>query len=142
MPSAEAWRTPTVQLVVNVPPQATSSLSTGGVQATSLDLDEDTDDENSFHESSRCIMMQCSPIKKCLDPMCQTTKWLEASGGNLGEEDITWWLLLLPLTDGSNAATKELAKCLVAMWRWMVKVSTMPPMPTCSHSAEHWTIPG
>ena len=62
-PATEAWRTPTVQLVVNVPPQAASSHSMGGAQAASLDFDEDPDDENSFHESSRCIMMQCSPIK-------------------------------------------------------------------------------
>ena len=100
--ATEACRTPTVQSVVNVLPQAASSHSTGGAQAASLDFDEDTDDENSFHESSRHIMMQCSPIKKCLDPMWQTTKWLEASEGNLGEEDITWWPLLLPLIDGGN----------------------------------------
>ena len=65
--------------------------------------------------------------------MWQATKWLEASGGNLGKEDITWWPLLLPLTDGSNMAAKELTKHLVAMWRWMVQVSTIPlcpPAPT------------
>ena len=62
--------------------------------------------------------------------MWQATKWLEASGGNLGKEDITWWLLLLLLTDRSNAATKELAKHLVAMWRWMVQVSTTPLCPS------------
>ena len=65
--------------------------------------------------------------------MWQATKWLEASRGNWGEEDITWWPLLLPLTDGSNTATKELAKHLMAAWRWMVQVSTRPlcpPTPT------------
>ena len=56
-PTTETQRTPTVQSVVNVLLQAASSYSMGGVQATSLDFDEDTDDENSFHESSRCIMM-------------------------------------------------------------------------------------
>ena len=55
--ATEAWRTPTVQLVVNVLPQAASSCSMGGAQATLLDFDEDTDDENSFHESGRCIML-------------------------------------------------------------------------------------
>ena len=133
VPATEAQRTPTVQLVMNVPSQAASSHSMGGAQAMSLDFDEDPDDENSFHESSRHIMMQCCPIKKCLDPMWQTTKWLEASEGNLGEEDITWWPLLLLLTDGCNTATKELAKHLMTMWRWMPKVSTMPlcpPAPT------------
>ena len=37
------------------------------------------------------------------------------------------------MTDGSNMAAKELPNCLVAMWKWMAKVSTMPlcpPAPT------------
>ena len=57
----------------------------------------------------------------------------EASGDSLGEEDITWWPLVMPLTDGGTAATMELAKCLLSAWRWTAKVSTMPlcpPAPT------------
>ena len=41
-PVAAAW-TPTVQSVVNVPPQAVSSRSTGGAQAVLLDCKEDSD---------------------------------------------------------------------------------------------------
>ena len=48
-----------------------------------------------------------------------------------------WMRILMMRThsmiDGSNMATKELAKCLLATWRWMAKVSTMPlcpPVPT------------
>ena len=65
--------------------------------------------------------------------MWQTTKWLEACRESLGEEDITWWLLVMPLTDGGTAAAKELTKCFVSTWRWMAKVSTTllcPPAPT------------
>ena len=58
----------------------------------------------------------------------------------MGEEDITWWLLVMPLTDGGTAATKELAKCLTSVWRWTAKVSTTPLCPPTPHNAEHWTV--
>ena len=78
-------------------------------------------------------MMRSSPVGTCLDPLWQMTMWLEACGDSLGEEDIMWWLLVMPLTDGGTAATRELAKCLISAWRWTAKVSTMPlcpPAPT------------
>ena len=77
-------------------------------------------------------MMWCSPVKKCLDLMWQTTKWLQACEESLDKEEISWWPLLLPLTDGSDMATRELTKQLLAAWRW-VKVSNTPicpPAPT------------
>ena len=130
--ATEAQRAPMVQSVVNVLPQAASSHSMGGVQAASLDFDADIDEEEAFHESNRCIMMWCS-VKRCLDLMWQTTKWLQACEESLDEEEISWWPLLLPLTDGSDMATRELAKQLLATWRWVKKVSntpTCPPAPT------------
>ena len=39
----------------------------------------------------------------------------------------------MTLTDGGTAAAKELAKCIISVWRWMAKVSTTPlcpPAPT------------
>ena len=115
-----------VQSVVNVLPQAASSHSTGGVQATSLDFDTDMDEEEAFHKSNRCIMMQCSPVKMRLDPMWQTTKWLQACEESLDEEAISWWPLLLPLPDGSDMGIREFTKWLLATWRWVKKVSNTP----------------
>ena len=93
----------------------------------------DSNEENPFHETSRHHMMRGSPVKTCHDPMWQMTKWLEVCMGNLGEEDITWWLLVMPLTDGGPRATKELAKGFMAAWKWTDMVSAMPlcpPAPT------------
>ena len=98
-----------------------------------LDYKEDSDGESPFHETSIRIMMRSSPVRTRLDPMWQTMKWLEACRESLGEEDITWWPLVVPLTDGGTTTTKELAKHLIAMWRWTTKVFTMPlcpPAPT------------
>ena len=109
-PATEAQRAPMMQSVVNVPPQVASSHSTGGVDASSLNLNADTDEEKAFHKSNRCIMMWCSPVKRCLDLIWQTTEWLQACEESLDEEEISWWPLLLLLTDGSDVATRELAK--------------------------------
>ena len=131
--ATEAWRAPMVQSVVNVPPQVAFSHSTGGAQATALDFDMDTDKKEAFHESNRHIMIQCSPVKRHLDQMWQTTKWLQACEESLDEGEINWWLLLLLLTDGSDTATRELSKQLLATWRWIKKVSNTPtclPAPT------------
>ena len=68
-PAAAAGRTPTVLSVVNVPPQAVSSYSKGGVQATSLDYKEDSDGESPFLETSRRIMMRSSPVRTYFNPM-------------------------------------------------------------------------
>ena len=64
--------TPTIQLVVNVPPQAVSSHSMGGAQAMSLDYKKDSDGESPFHETSGHIMKRSSLVGKCLDPLWQT----------------------------------------------------------------------
>ena len=131
-PVAATW-TPTIQLVVNVPSQAVSSHSMGGVQAASTDYKEDSNRESPFHETSRCIMMRSSPVGTRLDPLWQTMTWLEACRDSRVEEDIAWWPLVMPLTDWGTTVTKELTKCLISAWRWMAKVSTMPlcpPAPT------------
>ena len=126
-PVAAVW-TPTIQSVVNVPPQALFPLH-GGAQAVLLDYKEDSNGESPFHETSRHIMMRSSPVGTHLDPLWQATMWLEACRELLGEEDITWWPLVMPLTDGGTAATKELTKHLISAWRWMAKVSTTPMCP-------------
>ena len=98
-----------------------------------LDYKEDSDGDSPFHETSRHIMMRSSPVGTCLDPLWQMVMWLEACGDSLGEEDITWWPLVVPLTDGGTAAAKGLAKHLISVWRWTAKVSTTPlcpPAPT------------
>ena len=137
-PVAAAW-THTIQSVVNVPPQAVSSHSMVEAQAVLLDYKEDSDGESPFHETSRHIMMRSSQVGTHFDPLWQTTMWLEACGDSFGEEDIIWWLLVMPLTDGGTAATKELTKCLVSAWRWMAKVSATPlcpPAPTMLNTGQ------
>ena len=144
-------RIPTIKSAVNVPPRATSFLSTEGALAASLDdCKEDDRQEEAFHQfhlqrvqqsgiwekatPHPHQVMRASPSKSCcIDPMWQTTKWLLNCETSLEEEEISWWLLVSPLTDGSDVATKDLAKRLMAAWKWVGVVSesrVCPPAPT------------
>ena len=117
--------------------RAALSLSTEGVPAASLDdCKEDDREEIAFHQfywqrvqqngmwkkaaSPPCQVMHASPSKSCqIDQMCQTTKWLLNCETSLEEEEISWWPLVSPLTGGSDAATKDLTKRLMAAWKWV-----------------------
>ena len=144
-------RTPTTKSVVNVPMRVASSLSTEGAPATSLDdCKEDDGEEKAFHQfhwwrvqqsgtwgkatPTPCQVMHASPSKSCcIDLIWQTTKGLLNCETSLEEEEISWWPLVSPLTDGTDAATRDLAKRLMAAWKLAGVVSESPicpPAPT------------
>ena len=105
----------------------------GGAQAMALDYAADSDGESPFPETSQCRVIKGSPKKVWLDRMWEATKWLEACVETLEEEDVPWWLLVPPLMDVGAPGARELAKCFLAMWQWMVEVATTnfcPPAPT------------
>ena len=41
------------------------------------------------------------------------------------EEELVWWPLICPLTDGTNAAMYGLMQQLLAAWHWTVKTSNL-----------------
>ena len=106
--ATEAPKTPTIRSVVNVLPQAASVHSADGVSTALLDHKED--EEEAFHKFHQCRMMQCFPTSKHMDPMWQTTKWLWVCKEGLYNEEISWRLLVSPLTDGSDMAMKDLTR--------------------------------
>ena len=71
-------------------------------------------------------MMQCSPVSQCVDPIWQAAKWLQTCKEGLDDGEISWWPLVSLLTNGSDMAVKDLARWLMAAWRWMGKVSKTP----------------
>ena len=107
MLATEVLKTPTIKSVVNVLPQAASSHSTDWALAASLDLNEE-EEEESFHKFHHHRMMWCSPISWRVDSMWQITKWLQTCEEGLDEEEISWWPLISPLTDGSAGLQKTL----------------------------------
>ena len=57
-----------------------------------------------------------------IDASWRAKQWLEVAAQGMGDEEIPWHDLLTPLMSGAEGTTKALAKCLVAAWRWNIKV--------------------
>ena len=128
-----AWKSPTVQLKVTIPPRAMSFHSTGGAQAAALDYAADSNGDSPFPESSWYRVMRGSPKKAQPHPMWELIKWLEAHVETLREEDVLWWQLVAPLMDTGAAGARELTKHFLATWQWMVEVAAtnfFPPTPS------------
>ena len=120
---------------------------------TSLDLEEE-DDEEPFYEFNQCRMQQCGVgepseppqrvqlhpqkgVQPCpprgLSPEWQTIRWLQQWESEIMDDEVVWWALVDPLTDGLDAIGQALAKRLVAMWRWTFTLSeyhVCQPAPT------------
>ena len=76
----------------------------------------------------------------CLvDPNIQGMKWMKLHQGSYGDIQLEFWLLLRPLTDGSEEHTRQLAHRLLSVWHWSSAVDpTMyPPAPT-SMNIGYW----
>ena len=130
---APAWKSPTMQSKVTIPPHAMSSCSMGGTQAAVLDYATDFDGKSPFPETSQHHVMRGSPKKVQPDPMWEMTKLLEVHMETLREENVLWWLLVVPLMDTGTPVTSELAKHFLAAWQWTVEVATTTfclPTPT------------
>ena len=68
-----------------------------------------------------------------IDPHWWATRWLQMAVQRIAEEEVPWYELVTPLTLGAEGATLSLAKCLLVMWRWSMKVhweDACPPAPT------------
>ena len=60
-------------------------------------------------------------------------QWLQVASQGIRDEEVLWHDLLAPLTSGAEGAAKALAKCLVAVWKWNIKVQgegVCPPIPS------------
>ena len=67
-----------------------------------------------------------------IDANWRAKQWLEVATQVIGDE-VLWHDLLAPLMSQAEGTAKALAKCLVAAWRWNIKVrgkGLCPPAPT------------
>ena len=68
-----------------------------------------------------------------IDPHWRATCWLQVAVQGIVEEEVPWYELVIPLTSGAEGMALSLAKCLLAVWRWNIKVcreDDFPPAPT------------
>ena len=133
--SIPASKTPMLQSVINVPSGAALAQADGGAMTASLDLGEE-DGEEPFHEFNQHRMQQCGVgepseppqrvqphLQRGLSPKWQTIRWLQQCEVQIKDDEVVWWTLIDPLTDGSDATSQALARRLVAMWRWTFTLS-------------------
>ena len=57
-----------------------------------------------------------------IDPHWRATCWLQMMVQDITEEEVPWYELVLPLMSGAEGTTLSLAKCLLVVWRWSIKV--------------------
>ena len=68
-----------------------------------------------------------------IDPHWGATRWFQMAVQGIAKEEVPWYELVTPLMLGAEGATLSLAKCLLVMWRWSIKMhgeDACPPTPT------------
>ena len=77
--------------------------------------------------------------RRLVHPNTQGMKWMKERQRSYKDIQLEFWLLLRPLTDGSEECTRQLARRLLSVWHWSSAVDppTYPPMPT-SMNIGYW----
>ena len=57
-----------------------------------------------------------------VDPTWRTTRWLQLVVQGISDDEVPWYKLITPLTVGAKGTALSLAKCLLTIWWWSIKV--------------------
>ena len=77
-----------------------------------------------------------------IDPHWRATHWLQVVVQGNAKEEVPWYVLVIPLTLGAEGVALSLAKHLLAVWRWSIRVcgeDTCPPIPTILNISQFMT---
>ena len=77
-----------------------------------------------------------------INPTWRTTHWLQLVVQGISDDKVPWYELVIPLMVGTEGAALSLAKCLLMVWRWSVKVlgwDICPPTPTALNIGQFMT---
>ena len=77
-----------------------------------------------------------------VDPTWRTTHWLQLVVQGISDDEVPWYELVLPLMVGTEGAALSLAKCLLTIWQWSIKVQgqdVFPPAPTALNIGQFMT---
>ena len=68
--------------------------------------------------------------------------WLQLAVQGISDDEMPWYELVIPLTVGTEGMALSLAKRLLAVWRWSIKVQgqdVCPPTPTAPNIRQFMT---
>ena len=77
-----------------------------------------------------------------IDPTWRATCWLQLAVQGIVEDKVPWYELVITLTSGAEGTALLLAKCLLTVWRWSIKVQredVCPPVPTALNIRQFMT---
>ena len=77
-----------------------------------------------------------------IDPTWRTTHWLKLMVQGISDDEVPWYELVIPLMVGTEGAALSLAKHLLTVWRWSVKVlgwDICPPALTALNVGQFMT---
>ena len=57
-----------------------------------------------------------------VDPTWRTTRWLQLVVQGILDDEVPWYDLIIPLMVGAKGAAMSLAKHLLTIWQWSIKV--------------------
>ena len=72
----------------------------------------------------------------------RATHWLQMVVQGIAEEEVPWYELVTSLMLGAEGTALSLAKCLLTVWMWSMKVrgeDTCPPAPTILNIGQFMT---
>ena len=88
----------------------------------------DIGEEETMHES--------------INPTWRPTHWLQLVVQGISDDEVPWYELVIPLTAGAESAALSLAKHLLVVWRWSIKLlgeDICPPTPTALNIRQFMT---
>ena len=74
-----------------------------------------------------------------VNPNTHGMKWMKERQRSYRDIQLEFWLLLRPLTDGSEERTHQLARRLLSVWHWSSAVEP-PTYPPCTYIYGHWIL--
>ena len=77
-----------------------------------------------------------------IDPHWRATCWLQVAVQGITEEEVPWYELVIPLMSGAEGTALSLAKHLLMVWRWSIRVcgeDACPPTPTILNISQFMT---
>ena len=81
-------------------------------------------------------------MPETIDPTWRTTHWPQLAVQGISDDEVSWYEFVIPLMVGTEGAALPLAKCLLTVWRWSVKVlgwDVCPPTPTALNIGQFMT---
>ena len=81
-------------------------------------------------------------MEETINPTWRTAHWLQLAVQGISDDEVPWYEFVIPLVVGTEGVALSLAKRLLTVWRWSIKVQgqdVCPPAPTALNIGQFMT---